>query len=208
MKKLLVILMIMSGSISMQAQSQEVQQLLLNVEKLAQLKDILNNMYKGYTVLSKGYTTIKDISQGNFNLHEVFLDNLMKVSPVVRKYNQVAGIVNFQLRIVSEYKKSYKRFKADGNFNEDEIRYIGTVYKNLFDQSLKNLDALINVTTANKLRMSDDERLEAIDTLFADMRDKLSFLRYFNNSTSLLAIQRAKERNDVNTTRNLYGITP
>lgn len=208
MKKLLVILMIMSGSISMQAQSQEVQQLLLNVEKLAQLKDILNNMYKGYTVLSKGYTTIKDISQGSFNLHEVFLDNLMKVSPVVRKYNQVAGIVNFQLRIVSEYKKSYKRFKADGNFNEDEIRYIGTVYKNLFDQSLKNLDALINVTTANKLRMSDDERLEAIDTLFADMRDKLSFLRYFNNSTSLLAIQRAKERNDVNTTRNLYGITP
>lgn len=208
MKKLLVILMIMSGSISMQAQSQEVQQLLLNVEKLAQLKDILNNMYKGYTVLSKGYTTIKDISQGNFNLHEVFLDNLMKVSPVVRKYNQVVGIVKFQLRIVSEYKKSYKRFKADGNFNEDEIRYIGTVYKNLFDQSLKNLDALINVTTANKLRMSDDERLEAIDTLFADMRDKLSFLRYFNNSTSLLAIQRAKERNDVNTTRNLYGITP
>ncbi|HUQ67577.1 MAG TPA: hypothetical protein VM101_15550, partial [Flavitalea sp.] len=51
------------------SQSDEAQQLLLNVEKLTQLKKILNDMYKGYKIVSKGYNTIKDISEGNFDLH-------------------------------------------------------------------------------------------------------------------------------------------
>ena len=46
------------------AQSAEAQQLLLNVEKLSQLKSILKNMYKGYEVVSKGYNAIQDISKG------------------------------------------------------------------------------------------------------------------------------------------------
>ena len=54
--------------------------------------------------------------------------------------------------------------------------------------------------------MSDDERLIAIDKIFADMQDKLLFLRHFNNNTTVLAVQRAKEKNDANTMRLIYGI--
>lgn len=187
-------------------QSEEAQQLLLNVEKLAQLKEILNNLYKSYEVISKGYNTIKNISQGNFNLHKNFLDNLLQVSPVVKNYKKVADIIAYQLKIVGEYKKAYNSFKSDKNFSPAEIEYIGKVYSNLFDQSLKNIDALLTIVTANKLRMSDDERLEAIDNLYHDMQDKLSFLRHFNNNTTVLALQRAKEKNDVNTIQNIYGI--
>ena len=75
-----VILYSYSGQVV--AQSTEIQQLLLNVEKLAQLKKILGNMKKGYEIISTGYNTIKDISKGNFNLHEAFLDALMQVSPM------------------------------------------------------------------------------------------------------------------------------
>jgi hypothetical protein len=57
-------------------QSDEAQQLLLYIEKLAQLKNILNDMYRGYQIVSKGYNTNKDISKGNFNLHNVFLKRL------------------------------------------------------------------------------------------------------------------------------------
>ena len=76
MKKCIVILWLFLISFSGQvvAQSTEIQQLLLNVEKLAQLKKILSNMKKGYEIVSNGYNTIKDISKGNFNLHEAFLD--------------------------------------------------------------------------------------------------------------------------------------
>ncbi len=66
MKKLLVIICICLASLGVKAQSQEAQQLLLNWEKLTQFKKILQNMYDGYKILYKGYTAVKDISEGNF----------------------------------------------------------------------------------------------------------------------------------------------
>jgi DNA repair ATPase RecN len=188
------------------AQKDEIAQLLLNVEKLAQFKQILSDMKKGYKILNGGYNTIKDLSEGNFSLHKTFLDALMEVSPTVKNYKRVADIINYQVILVKEYKSSFNRFKRDNNFNQQELAYLGRVYENLFKQSLNNLDDLITIITANKLRMSDDERLEAIDKIFADMQDKLLFLRHFNNNTTVLAVQRAKERNDANTMRLVYGI--
>ena len=188
------------------AQKDEIAQLLLNVEKLAQFKQILSDMKKGYKILNGGYNTIKDLSEGNFSLHKTFLDALMEVSPTVKNYKRVADIINYQVILVKEYKSSFNRFKRDNNFNQQELGYLGRVYENLFKQSLNNLDDLVTIITANKLRMSDDERLEAIDKIFDDMQDKLLFLRHFNNNTTVLAVQRAKERNDVNTMRHVYGI--
>jgi hypothetical protein len=77
MKKLIVIMIMCSMSFQLKAQSDEVQQLLLNIEKLAQFKKILKNMKNGYQIIFKGYTAVKDTSQGNFNLHKTFLDGLM-----------------------------------------------------------------------------------------------------------------------------------
>jgi len=186
------------------AQSQEMQQLLLNIEKLAQFKQILTDMKKGYQILSGGYNTIKELSQGNFSLHETFLDALMQVSPTVRNYRKVGEIVKYQLLLVKEYKSAFEGFRNSGNFSPAEIAYFSNVYSNLLNQSLRDLDELVTVITANTLRMTDEERLTAIDKVYADMQDKLLFLRSFNNNTTVLAIQRAKERNDVRVMRSIY----
>ncbi|NCI46670.1 TerB family tellurite resistance protein [Sediminibacterium soli] len=188
------------------AQADEIAQLILNIEKLAQFKQILSDMKKGYEILSGGYNTIKNISEGNFSLHKAFLDGLMEVSPAVRNYRRVADIINYQIILVKEYRKAYERFRQDNNFNADELAYLGRVYDNLFKESLRNLDELLTVITAGKARMSDDERLQAIDRIYADMQDKLMFLRHFNNNTTILAVQRAKERNDAQTIRKIYGL--
>ena len=188
------------------AQADEIAQLILNIEKLAQFKQILSDMKKGYEILSGGYNTIKNISEGNFSLHKAFLDGLMEVSPAVRNYRRVADITNYQIILVKEYRKAYERFRQDNNFNADELAYLGRVYDNLFKESLRNLDELLTVITAGKLRMSDDERLQAIDRIYADMQDKLMFLRHFNNNTTILAVQRAKERNDAQAIRKIYGL--
>lgn len=206
MKKLIIIAALFACSMQGFSQSQEVQQLLLNVEKLAQFKKILNNMYTGYKVLYKGYTTIKDISEGNFDLHRNFLDGLLQVSPAVRKYKRIADIASYQLRIVKEYKAAFNQFKQDKHFTGDEIDYLGKVYGNLFDASLKSLDELAMVITAGKLRMSDDERLQAIDRIYNEVVEQFSFLQEFNNSTAILAVQREKEMMDIKLSRKIYSI--
>jgi DNA repair ATPase RecN len=208
MKKLFLLMYfsIALGFSPVQAQTAEVQQLLLNVEKLAQLKQILQDMKTGYEVLSKGYATIKNISEGNFNLHESFLNGLLQVSPAIRKYKKIQGIIDCQLRIVNEYKSAYRNFTESSQFDPGELGYISKVYSHLFKQSLKNLDALALVITDGKLRMSDEERLSAIDQICSDMQDQLSFLRNFNNQNKVLALQRARETKEIRATKDLYGL--
>lgn len=190
--------------VSSRAQSYEAQQLLLDVTKLAQFRQILDDMKKGYEILAKGYNTIKNISEGNFNLHSAFLDALYAVSPTVRSYKKIADIISLQVRVVDQYKKAFARFKASGQFTADEINYLSRVYGRLMDESIKNLNDLAMVITAGQTRMSDDERLTAIDRIHAAMDEKVRFLHDFNGKTSVLMVQRVKESNDVRVLEELY----
>lgn len=206
MKKIIVILIMSSLALPGKAQSDEAQQLLLNWQKLAQFKKILKNMYDGYNILYKGYTAVKDISEGNFNLHKTFLDGLLQVSPAVKKYKRIADIVSYQVRIVKEYKAAFSQFKEEKQFTVQEIDYLSKVYQNLFEQSLKNLDELSMVITAGKLRMSDDERLQAIDRIFLSIEDQYSFLNDFNGNTAMLSLQRKSEQAEIKMSRRINGL--
>ena len=189
-----------------QAQAEEIEQLVLDVQKLLQLKGILSDLKKGYEILSGGYNTIKNISEGNFKLHQLFLNGLLEVSPTVKKYKRVADIISSQLRLVSEYKASLRAMKSSGQFSLDEIYYVTNVFTSLVTISLKNLDALSKVLTDGTLRMSDAERLSAIDDIYKSSSDQLTFLRHFSSQTMVLAIQRARENSDVKSMQSLYGI--
>lgn len=205
MKKIIVMIILLWVRLLSFGQSQEAKQLLLDVEKLAQFKQILSDLKKGYEILSGGYEAIKNISQGNFNLHETFLDGLLQVSPAVQKYERIADIISYQVRIVKEYKAAFNQFKSDKNFTVDEIDYMAKVYSHLFNESVKNLDDLITVITAGKLRMSDDERLKAIDHIWNEVQDEYAFLRDFNGSTAILSQARLKEQEEVDVMRKLVG---
>jgi len=183
-----------------------IEQLTLDYQKLAGLKSILQQMYQGYEVLSKGYNSVKEVSQGNFSLHEAFLDGLLVVSPTVRKYPRAADIISDQASLVSEYKSASSTFRQDRHFNPDEIGYMMDVYNHLISASLKNLDDLAMVMTDNKMRMSDAERLAAIDRIYTESHSQLSFLRRFDDEAYRTALQRSKESNDRQTLKNLYGI--
>ncbi|MBN8856251.1 MAG: hypothetical protein BGO55_08810 [Sphingobacteriales bacterium 50-39] len=209
MKKCLWIILICSCCLAAErsyAQSFEAQQLLLDWEKLTQLKKILSDMYEGYKIIEGGYTAIRDLSHGNFDLHKAFLDGLLAVSPAVRNYYKVAEIISYQLAIVKEYKQAYSAFHSSGAFSPNELLYLSQVYSRLFDQSVQTLNTLINVLTDGSMRASDDERLRQIDFLHKDMLGKLTFLRQFNNQASLLSTQRAVDMDDATFIEKLYGI--
>jgi hypothetical protein len=204
--KIVFILIAMSLGCSSHAQTDEAAQLLLNYEKLKQLEEILDNMYKGYKILTTGYNRIKDIAEGNFELHQVFLDGLFAVNPSIAKYKRIPQIVRYQKLLMQEYRGAFYRFRNDENLTSGEIKYLEKVYSYLARQSLQNLEELTMIVTADKLRMSDDERIDAIDRIYHDVENKLSFLRYFNNSTHLLVLQREKEGSDVDAAKKLHEL--
>ena len=189
-----------------QSIADDLEQLSLDYQKLAGLKSILKQMYTGYEIVSKGYGAVKEVSQGNFSLHEAFLDGLYLASPTVRAYPHAADIVNDQLSLMSDYHSAYSTFRQDKHFNPDEVGYMLDVYNNLVGQSLKNLSDLSMILTDSKLRMSDAERIQGIDRIYAQSHGQLDFLRKFNNQTYQVAIRRANNEGDRQTLKNLYGI--
>lgn len=199
-----LILVMLCITVKSFGQAQEIEQLILNIEKLTQFKAILSDMKTGYQIYQQGYGAISGISKGNFDLHNVFLSGLMAVSPTVRNYARVADIISQQARLVSEYKRNYAHFRQSGSFSADELAYMSNVYSKLINQSLKDLDELATILTAGKLRMSDAERLQSIDRLYAGSSDQLNFVCRFNRQDIVLSLQRTKDVNDIQTLKNLY----
>jgi len=204
MKKIKIMVFLLLFTIGARAQTSDLTQLILDIEKLTQLKGILTDMKTGYQIIDGGYNQVKSIADGNFNLHSTFLNGLLAVSPAVAKYGKVADIILKQGYIVTEYRRYYKQFSSSGHFSADEIAYLANVYSTLLQQSLQNLSQLADILLAGKLRMSDDERLRAIDHIHADTDDKLTFLRHFDQQTAILDIQRQKAMNDLTTLKRLY----
>jgi predicted DNA-binding protein YlxM (UPF0122 family) len=173
---------VLCATTKIRAQAAEIEQLLLNVEKLAQLKQVLSDMKKSYEVLYKGYAAVQNIAEGNFNLHETFINGLLEVSPTVKKYRRVVDILTMQQQLLKEYKSAYLSVKASGTFSLQEIA---------------------NVLTTGTYRMIDDQRITKIDEIYTALQDQLSFLGDFNAKNQLLILSRKKEQKDINTLRAL-----
>jgi hypothetical protein len=201
-----MLILILIANIKAQAQSDELLQLLLNVEKLSQLKSILSDMKTGYQIYQQGYGTISNLSKGNFDLHHIYLTGLLAISPTIQNYGRVAEVISQQTSVVQEYKRSLGLFRQSGSFSASELTYMANVYKQLINQSGDNLDELDHILTAGKLRMSDDDRLRAIDRVYSSSSDQLQFLRYFNRQGILLSLQRSKDLNDSRALKKLYGL--
>jgi major membrane immunogen (membrane-anchored lipoprotein) len=203
MRRIKIMVFLLLFTAGAKAQTSDLTQLILDIEKLTQLKGILTDMKTGYTIIDGGYNQVKQIADGNFNLHSTFLNGLLMVSPAVAKYGRIADIILKQGYIVTEYTRYYNQFKQ-GHFNSDELAYMATVYTTLLQQSLQNLSQLADILMAGKLRMSDDERLRAIDHIYADTDDKLTFLRHFDQQAAILDLQRQKELNNLSTLQKLF----
>lgn len=197
MKRLVLVSCLGLLCVFSKAQSAEAEQLLLDWQKLAQFKKLLQDMHDGYKILYGGYTAIRTISQVSFDLHKNFLDALMEVSPFVKKYKRIADIIECHEKMIAECKSAVCEFKADKNLSAWEVDYISKLYSSLLERSVKSLDELIMITASGSLRMSDDERLQAIDRIYTSVLDQLSFLRDFNNNAIILSAQRKKEQTQI-----------
>lgn len=187
-------------------QAKEIAQLALNIEKLNQFRQILQQLYDAYKIIAEGYNKIKNIAEGNYKIHDVFLDGLYIVNPNVKKYYRVADIIASQLSLVKEYKAAFKSFSASEVFTKGELDYVSEVYKRLLDDSMQNLDELTMILTSKQLRASDDERLAGIDRIYEDVQQKLMFLRTFNRQHAMIAVQKMHEKTEINNIQDLNGL--
>lgn len=176
------------------------------LQQIAALQVYIGYAKKGYNIVNGGITTIKNIKNGDFNLHRDFFNGLKNVNPAIRRYAKVADIIAYQVKIIRQTKGTLQQIRETKQFTENELDYCKQVFDNLLDECMKTVEELILVTTSGKLEMKDDERLKRIDRLYADVQDKYSFACSFSEDMGLLAVQRLGEQMEINRSKIINGI--
>lgn len=176
------------------------------LQQIAALQVYLGYAKKGYSIVTSGVNTIRNIKNGDLNLHRDFFNRLKNVNPSISKYAKVADIIAYQVKIIKQTKITIQQIRETKQFTESELGHCKQIFDNLLDECIKTVEELILVTTSGKLEMKDDERLKRIDGLYADIQDKYSFACSFSEDMGLLAVQRLGEQMEINRSKLINGI--
>lgn len=158
---------------------------------------------------SMSQTKLADIAdwvEKQKNLYSNYYQELWEVKSVIVYYQRVKEIITEQVALVNSYKQAFGLFRQDENFTHDDIDYMYQVYSGILNESIKNLDQILNVINVFSTQMTDAQRLAIIDDAANRIDQNYSDLREFNNENIKISLQRAKERNDVDVVKKLYGL--
>jgi hypothetical protein len=149
---------------------------------------------------------ISDWVEKQRKLYAGYFDELWQIKTAIGYYRRIREVVDKQKQLVKEYQRARDLVRQDRNFSKDEIEFMYKVYSGILDESIKNLDQLFLVATAFATQMSDAKRLEIINTAADNIEQNLTDLRQFNSQNMMISMQRAKERNEIEVTKKLYGL--
>ena len=213
MKKLIILFAIificlnsLTAQIISETFNQKATQRQYMLQQIAALKVYISYAKKGYNIVSGGLHTIRDIKKGDFNIHSSFFNSLKTVNPKIARYQKVADIISYQLRIVKQIKQTLAYIRESKQFTTEEIEYNRKVFDFLLQECVESINELLTIITSGELEMKDNERLVRIDKLYTDMQDKYTFSTVMSEDMALLAAQRMGEYWEIQKSKLINGI--
>ena len=185
-------------------------------QKQTQIKYLLNQvaankvyieyLQKGYSIANKGLSTIGQIKNGEFTLHQDFFNALLSINPAIKNWSKVAGIVAIQVQIIKQVNKGFNRIKELDQLTPDELDYCSTIIQNLFNDCEEIIRELLIIIADGNLEMKDDERIRRIDQLYLSMQSNFTFCTKLNNQMHMLSVQRIHERAAIHLDKTLNAV--
>jgi hypothetical protein len=151
-------------------------------------------------------TDITNWVQQQKDLYSEYYQELWQIKNAISAYDKVVSMIDKQAQLIKDYQQAYGSIRQDSHFTAQEINYIGSVYSGILNQSVENLNQLYLVINALVTQMDDGDRLHIIDGAAARIDQNYSDLHQFTQQNVLLSMQRAKDQNDLDQVKSLYGI--
>lgn len=140
------------------------------------------------------------------NLYQQYYQELAQVKTIISDYDEVKNIISQQKQLLSEYQSANALFHRDQHFSVEEISYMGNVYDGILQESLRNLNEVLLAVNSFSTQMDDAERMLRIHKASAGMQTNLDHLRQFNQQNVTLSLSRAKDEQDRQSVKRLYGL--
>ncbi len=215
MKKLLFLLVFFGNLSYGQTPEEFVNQHKKTVEygniNIAQGFAYLGFLKQAHKLFRNGSDLWHGLKKGEFDLHNLHVLGLKKVSEAVKGYNNAKGCALLQKAILKSRLEGKKALRDCSYLNSQEVSYINEVYGNVMDKCGSNLDELAMVVVSKfkekeKLSLSDDERLKKIDVLYSEFLGIYEFIKDFNVKFVLLNNERKQEAENNKKIGLLHGI--
>ncbi|MEZ2338793.1 hypothetical protein AB6735_24295 [Mucilaginibacter sp. RCC_168] len=170
------------------------------IQQIAALQVYITFLQKGYNVVHSGLNTIKDITNGEFHLHDLYISSLKQVNPVILDDKRIDEIVGMQEYIG----QAFDRINNSAVLSTDHNAYVRSVRNKIISECDADMDELLLVITSGKVEMTDDERIERLNKVYLSMQDKTAFTQNFCNQAALLIRQRTDELESIKRTGRYY----
>lgn len=214
MNKILIILFVITNYITILAQAPNAKEWLKQkktqrnylLRQIEALQVHLEYVKTGYKIVDKGLTTVGAIKEGTFSLDKDFFNSLQQVNPLIQKSPKVNEILVHQQLITNEFKKLLSYCKGNPHYTKEEINYITRVSDGMRTHGRNAVAELTIITTAGNTEMTDDERMKRLDKIHEEMLDQYAFTKSFVGSTKMVAVQRAKDKQQADAMKKLYNI--
>jgi hypothetical protein len=206
MKTIICLLCAFSSCWNVSAQMQEMEQLRLDLEKLAQFKLMLSQAKSGYQNLTNGYNGIINSGKSNFNLHQGYLDGLLKVNPAIKNDPVVQRVVKSAYQIASDCRALALLVTSSGNLSSDEIKELSRSIADIGEAVSANNELMNAVLQERKLRMSDADRTQVLQNIDRYLNKQSSKLKALQEQYQQVLTIRQQNRRDVNAIKRLANL--
>lgn len=193
-------LLIMLGTFNLKAQFvvtdpvNLAQSIVNTANEIVQTSNTVSNVIKNFQEVKKVYEQGKE-----------YYDALKAVNNLVKDARKVQETILMVGDIADIYINSYQLMIQDENFTLEELGAIAFGYTKLLEESSNLLLDLKGIVNASSLSMTDKERIDVIDGVYASVQRYRNLVRYYTNKNLSVSYLRAQRKGDAQRMLALYG---
>jgi conjugation system TraG family ATPase len=140
------------------------------------------------------------------SLYSEYYNELWQVKTAFSTYSKVTTLIERQAQLVRDYQRAISAVRQDPHFSTAEVSHMLNVYGGILEESIRNTGQLALVINAFVTQMDDAGRLRIIDETAAGIDRNYADLQQYTQQNTLLSMQRAKDEQDIQTIKILYGL--
>lgn len=174
------------------------------VQQIAALQAYSGTLRQGIALAHEGISTVRNIKNGDLGLHQVFFRSLQEVNPRLLRAPLVRDILDRQAATIQVF-GAHSQLPAQQEFlTTAEHAYLQQVKANVLQRCRLDLDELWLLLADGTFEMTDGGRLGQLQELHARSTTTYAFTQSFLEQVRRLALDRARETQQLQKMRNLY----
>lgn len=207
MKKLLILLYLISAALPVTAQNyqewfqQKQTKKKYMAEQIIALQAYGTVLKKGYKVSQQGLGLIHTIKSGDYSQNKDHFQSFSNLNPELKNHSDTRQLIALAEKIQQISTQSQQQLRSRNQLNVSEESVVSHVFLNIQKETAQLLSELQTLLQNGSLSLSDSERIKRLEQIHLHMQSIYSYTVRFGLEAIQLSIHREQESNAINQVR-------